>query len=240
MTLTRREALKVMAGALAAFVLPAPRRHINLLEFCSRNELGKYDLRLPYEMGAHTYASDAGICVRVAPQSGDVIQHRGKIPPFEGLSWNHDRIRGWRELPKLEPLLAKDSDCPACDGSGYVGGVIGTDCERCDGMGREWFGADYYSTRPITCRTCKGKGHYAPCEECPACKGKAIGVFPTVVKLDGRYFDAKRYEKARALGAEYVNDNWHAMQSHPLMKFAWAGGLGLLMGMSAVVEGRLV
>lgn len=243
MQVTRRDALKLAAAALVSFVLPAPRRELDLMKFCRRRPLGKYDCTLPYELEDFTFATDAKICVRVRPQSGDVIQAKGQVPPFDALSWNHERIRGWRPLPRLEPLLAKDSACPVCDGFGLEGDDIFQECERCDGCGNEWTGADYHLSYPITCRVCKGKGHVAPpgAAVCRACKGEAIGTFPSVVNLDGRYFEARLYELARQTGAEFVHDNWNAISRFPMLKFAFPSGVGLLMGIEVgAVDRRLV
>lgn len=228
--LTRRNALKAMAGALAAFVLPAPRRHIDLTAFCSRRNRGRYDLRLPYCLEDYTYATDARVCVRVRPESADVALHTGPVPPFGGLSWDHDRLRGWRPLPSLPALLADDSNCPACDGMGYPG-ACAQDCERCAGTGVVWVGSNWDLSEARTCRECQGTGAQAPgVPPCSFCGGKAVGRFPALVCLEGRYFDAALYEKLRELGAEFVHDNWHATPSYPLLKVRCAAGDGLLLG----------
>jgi hypothetical protein len=241
--LTRRDALKIMGAALASFVLPAPRPRIDLASFCARLEHRKYDLRLPYEVADWTYASDGYACVRVRPESGDVVQRRGGIPPFEGLSWNHDRLRGWRELPRLQPLLATDSTCYACEGTGYEGCAVGSECPACEGIGLQWVGSNYHTSRERNCPACGGSGFVPPpgVPVCAACGGKASGTFPSVVCLDGRYFAADLYDKARRLGAEFVHDNWNAMPSYPLLKFRFSGGDGLLVGADTVgIERRLV
>lgn len=240
--MNRRTALKAMATGLATFILPAPGRQIDLKTFCSPYEKPKYDMRLPYVMEDWTYATDGRACVRVRPEFLDTPQHKGEIPPFGTLSWNHGRLKGWRELPRLEPLPARDSCCPVCDGMGYRPGVIPTECPTCDGMGQEWVGAAYNISHPITCRDCNGRGHVAPdCPECAHCKGKALGTFPSVVILAGRYFDAPLYEKVRALGGEYLHDNLNCNPAFPLLKFRFEGGDGMLMGMDkAGVERRLV
>ncbi len=241
--LTRRTALKSMVAALASFILPAPRPRLNLLSFCARREHGKYDLRLPYSLEDWTYATDSYLCVRVRPDSADRVQRTGKIPPFDSLSWNHDRIAGWRQLPRLEPLVADESECPACHGWGLEGDAIAHECERCGGTGHEWVGTTYNLSHPITCRTCKALGHIVPpgAVVCRVCQGNAIGRFASVVKLGDRYFAADLYAKVRGLGGEFVLDNLHANPSLPMLKVRADGVDGMLMGMDAAgVERRLV
>lgn len=243
MQVTRRDALKLAAASLVSFILPAPRKQLDLMAYCAkRPRLAKYTLTLPYNLADWVYATEGHICVRVRPETADVEQATGRIPPFETLSWNHDRLRGWRSLPKLEPLLAKDSPCTACEGYGLEGGDVFQECETCQGCGQVWTGTDYASSYPVQCRACKGKGHVKPpgAKECGVCKGEAYGVLPSVVNLEGRHFDARLYELARATGGEYTHSHWHAMP-YPLMKFAFDGGHGLLMGLDgATIERRLV
>lgn len=235
--MNRRDALKTMAAGLAAFVLPGWRKQIDLRAFCSRWPLAHFDCNLPYCLEDWTYATDKRICVRVRPALTDVVQHTGKVPPFEGLSWNHDLIRGWRELPRLEPIVADHTACPSCDGLGHTGTEPGHDCERCDGMGKEWVGSEWDISHPITCRACQGRGYSLPpgAAVCPACGGNAIGRFPGLVNLGGKHYDVKLYERARGLGAEYVQDVHPSkrLPKAPLLKFRFDGGTGLLMGLDA-------
>jgi hypothetical protein len=233
MHLDRRDALKTMAAGLVSFIIPAPRKSIDLAAFCAR-EPGRYDLTKPYELDDYVFASDAKICVRIAPESADRTIREGKIPPFGTLPWDHDRLRGWRPLPELPALRATGANCPACDGTGNTLGIAGRECEGCDGDGEEWVDPnDYRRTR---CRTCHGSGFMLPAgaSVCPTCSGHAIGTFPSVVNLDGRFFDAKLYDKVRRLGVEYVTTDWHrgvgVSKSDALLSFRFDGGRGMLMG----------
>jgi hypothetical protein len=225
--MNRRTALKFMAGAVAAFVLPGPRRRIDLMAFCAKHNGAKWDMRLPYHLADWCYATDASVCVRVEPHSADRVQNTGPVPPFEGLAWNHDALRGWRPLPDRQPLLASGSDCPNCDGYGHVPStVMAEECERCWGTG--------WGVSPsVRCRKCRGTGRLLPpgCEECPVCNGNAIGVFPSVVELAGSHFDVRLYRRVQNLpDAEFVLDNYLSSPTCPLMKFRFDGGCGLLMG----------
>lgn len=230
--MNRRQALKTMfAASVAMFIEPVPRRRIDLKSFCSPTEGAKWDLRLPYVLTDWTYATNAKICVRVRPESGDVAKHTGKVPPFSSLQWADGRTeRGWKTLPKRDPLMATDSYCPACDGNGYAGGVIATDCDRCEGTGTEWWNNE---RRNGSCLKCRGKGHYAPAEVCPMCKGDAFGTFPSLVELNGQFFNTGLYDKAQSLGCEYLlgdmSDNYFV--TYPLIKFRFDGGDGLLLGL---------
>lgn len=231
--MTRRDALKTMAGALVAFVLPAPRKQIDLTQFCDRVERYRWDMRRPYCLEDWTYATDSKVCVRVRPALGDVTQDTGKMPPFGQLSWNHARLSGWRCVPRLDPIPAADSDCPKCDGTGYAPGVCCLDCPTCDATGWEWANPGVpgnFATRQ--CQTCGGDGGIGPpgVPPCAACKGKAVGVLPSLVELGGRYFDAGLYEKVRRLNAEYVHDNWNCVPGQTMLRFVFDGGEGLLMG----------
>ncbi len=82
--MNRRTAIKTMAASLASFIIPAPRPRLDLKRFCARTPYGVYDLKLPYTLADYTYATDGYACLRVRPASGDVVQHEGKIPPFDG------------------------------------------------------------------------------------------------------------------------------------------------------------
>jgi hypothetical protein len=201
--MNRREAMQTMAGVLASFVLPAPRPRLDLKKFCARLPGPKYDFTLPYTLRDFTYATDGHLALRVRPASADRFEREGKIPPFDSLSWNHDALRGWRNLPKLEALEADDSECPACEGCGRTRGGVPA------------FGS-----------------------ECPNCHGDAVGHFPSIVRLDGRYFDAHLYAKVRDRGGEYLHDNLYADPNRSLLKFRLDGGLGMLAGMDAACVER--
>ena len=227
--MTRRDAFKAAAGLLATFVLPAPRRVIDLRQFCRKQPYYRWDLTMPYHLHDWTYATDAHVCVRVRPLAADKADHEGWIPPFESLSWNHADIRGWRTLPERPAIVAADQPCPACDGTGNAGGVPSWEC-RCEGF------------EGISCDDCGGSGELRPpgVAVCPNCWGKAYGKFPSFVELDGRYFDAKLYAKAQRLGAEYVHDNWRCRPSSPMLKFKFGGGDGLLMAVNTDAAERAI
>jgi hypothetical protein len=235
--------MKSMAGIMASFILPAPRPRLDLRRWCARragNAGHQYDHRLPYTLNDFTYATDGFRCLRVRPESGDVEQQKRLIPKVESLSWNHDRLKGWRSLPRLEWLEADDSTCHECDGYGLAGDAVYQECEPCGGTGNEWVGSNYDLSYPVPCPHCKSEGHIAPAGSvpCVACKGKPYGRRPSVVRLDGRYFDAHFYEQVRELGGEFVHDNWMCKPSYPMLKFQFFGGVGLLMGMDPVGVGR--
>jgi len=239
--MTRREAIAVSLGAmLGTFVRPTPRRTINLLDYCG-GEGFKYDCRLPYVYEDWTYATDSFICLRVRPVGSDKAEHKGKIPPFEQLTFNHEKLRGWKTLPKLDPIVAKDSYCPACNGFGRIGHQINwKDCKDCDGYGHQMT-YSYWNDHGIEskCKTCFGRG-FPISEECQFCKGVSIATIPGIVSLNGHYFDYGIYEKVRKLNVEYVQDYWSGRESMPFMKFKFAEGDGMVMGLDKVSSERRI
>lgn len=230
--MNRREALLTMTASLVAFILPSPRKRIDLKTFCSREARPKYDMRLPYEFQEYTYATNGIVCVQVRPQLGDVVDHKGKVPPFDMLSWNHDRLQCWRPLPNLSPIVAADSDCPVCDGYGHTGNGPWQECEACQGVGNVWVGSNYHISYPKQCPKCKGSGHFPPTgsRPCPNCNGNAIGSFPAFVEIEGDYFNAAIYRKVQALDGEFCRDCWQGMGKFPLLKFRFDGGCGQMIG----------
>ena len=62
------------------------------------------------------------------------------LPPVGVLPWDHAERGGWRSWPAKCHLLARDTECPTCDGEGFVvrNGMAAT-CERCEGKGKGVF-----------------------------------------------------------------------------------------------------
>jgi hypothetical protein len=232
--MNRREFMgSAVAAALASFILPSPRKRIDLRNFCASEEHPRWSMKMPYEVEEFTYATDGKICVRVRPQLGDKVVSQGPIPPFGSLQWGHDKLTGWRSLRRLSPVEAIDSCCPTCDGYGHTSDGIMRECEQCVGTGHVWVGSDYDISHPKKCPRCKGAGHFPPVGAiiCPTCDGYAIGTFPTIVEIDGQYFDAKLYSKAWSLDGEYLLDNFNSCPSYPMLRLRFDGGVGLLMGL---------
>lgn len=232
--MTRRESIAIMAGTLiGTFVKPMPRRSINLLDFCGSERM-KYDLRLPYVYNDWTFATDSIVCVRVRPIGSDKADHTGDIPPFEKLKFNHDRLRGWQTMTEMNPITAKHSNCPACNGYGRIGHQINwKDCQACGGYGHQMTYAvwhDYGIEKK--CKACDGRG-FPKTETCKVCCGNAIGTLPGLVCVNGEYFDYGYYERIRKLNAEYVNDYWLGCKSIPALKFKFAEGDGILLGIDS-------
>lgn len=232
--MNRRTMLKAGLATLAAFVLPAPRKRIDLMRFCDTAacRLHRYDMRLPYCLDDWTYATDSRICVRVRPETADVFQHKGEVPPFSSLDWNYDQIRGWRPLPDVQPIVGDNAKCPGCDGCGHTPAETPQECETCGGTGHEWIGKGWHPSVPVRCKACRGRGHLIPpgCKTCDLCDGAGWGLFPAYAMLDGRYFDLQLYEKLKGLGgAEYTVVEF--LPDTPLLKFRFDGGDGLLVGL---------
>ncbi len=174
------------------------------------------------------YATDGSVCVRVPIHPGDVIdREEAKLPPAYSLNWTHDwQHRGrWLEWPRGDYMLAADSECPRCYGTGDLSGV-GQECERCGGTGDEWVGASYDISHPVQCRACGGRGSFIM-TPCPDCNGEPIGIYPSIQRLEGSYSAAEYHRKIEVLpGVEYFVPESDP-GTHPLT-FRFAGGVGLL------------
>lgn len=239
--MTRREAIAVSIGAMiGTFVKPMPRRTINLMDYCG-SDMFKYDCRLPYIFEDWTYATDSFICLRVRPNVSDKTDHKGKIPPFDQLTFNHDHLQGWKSLPKLDPIIATNSYCPACNGYGRIGYQINwKDCRACDGYGHEMTYSNWndYGIEK-KCKACNGRGFPAS-EICPQCKGNSIETMPGIIQLNGHYFDYGTYEKARKLNVEFVCEYQNEPKPMPIMKFKFSEGEGMMIGLDKnIAEERI-
>jgi hypothetical protein len=236
--MNRREMLKNAMAGLATFLVPAPRPRVDLTAFCAKDQPNRYEMRYPFQVRDWTYATDAKAIVRVRPSWLDKAESEGPIPPAVLLPWDHDRLRGWKPIRQLPPLLCDDSSCPECDGTGFADGRMGQECDECGGFCQ--------SCGPSSCDTCHGRGVMPRpgVADCPACGGKAIGRFPSVVKIDNRYFDVRLYRKVAALGGDAVVVDMPKSRhcdAYTHLKFRFDGGDGLLMGMdTAGVRRRLV
>jgi len=225
--MTRRDAMVSMAGwVTAGFLPPAPRR-IDLRPFCDVAPRSRYDLTAPFQLGGHVYASDAGICVRLDGGTHPAPTRDGPAPAADRLPWAAGS--GWKSLRAAEPIPAAESDCPACRGYGSPAGP-GADCGRCEGFGRVRDKPGRLDTMPADCPACGGHGFVPRLPLCSACGGKAVGVFPAVVRVGGAYFDARRYGLAVGLGADGVVVPWVA--GGALLTFRFDGGAGLLLALN--------
>ena len=239
--MTRRESIAIMAGTLiGTFVKPMPRRSINLLDFCGSERM-KYDLRLPYVYNDWTYATDSFICLRVRPNGSDKTDHKGKIPPFEQLTFNHDTLRGWKSLPKLDPIIATDTYCQECNGYGRIGYQINwKECRDCQGYGHQM---KYDDSSDLLiekkCKSCHGNG-FPISEKCPKCNDKPIATMPGIVCLNGHYFDYNNYEKIRKLNVEFICETLNDPKPIPMLKFKFSEGDGMMIGLDKnIAEERI-
>jgi len=232
-----------------------PSYSIDLSAFCHNKpwQCGKYDMHVPFVQmgvvddavgckswqkrlglpGSHfepfRYATDDRVCVRVPINTGDLIDKEKKdLPPVGTLGWTHTwNYRGrWVRWPRAAYLDAADTECLRCCGTGDLAGCP-LECDDCGGTGHEWVGSEYDISHPIRCRACKGKGCFVK-EECPKCKGNAIGIFPGIQRLEQCYIDCDYHRKISCLsGVEYfVPEN--PVSEKPI-RFRFDGGVGLLM-----------
>ncbi len=251
----------VATALVPSWIIPEkrPSHGIDLSAFCHNGPWEeKYAMRVPFVqdgviedkigrkpwqqklglpgslMEPFRYAGNCSCFVRVPIHPGDVIgREQVNLPPVLQLNWTHDwPYRGrWLPWPKANYLLAADSYCLRCFGTGDIGGIP-QECEECGGTGHEWVGSGYEPSRPIQCRSCGGLGHHVN-EPCPDFKGKPIGVFPDVQRLADCYVAADYHHKITALpGAEYFVPESGTEEKRPI-KFRFHGGHGLLMALNA-------
>lgn len=99
--------------------------------FCSDPDGDRPFLSLPFSLGAHDYATDGRIIIRV-PASGSCAP-LSVIKPADILKHFESQPETWENLPEFKPWTALDfKPCDTCKGSG--GGEFG-DCQDCDGWG---------------------------------------------------------------------------------------------------------
>lgn len=239
--MTRREAIAVSIGAMiGTFIRPTPRRTINLMDYCG-GEMLRYDCRLPYVFEEWTYATDSFICLRVRPVGSDKTDHKGEIPPIEKLTFNHDTLRGWKTLPKLNPIIATDTYCQECNGYGRIGYQINwKECRDCQGYGHQM---EYDGSSDLLiekkCKSCHGNG-FPIAEKCPKCNGKPIATMPGIVCLEGHYFDYNNYEKIRKLNVEFICETLNDPKPIPMLKFKFSEGDGMMIGLDKnIAEKRI-
>lgn len=106
---------------------------IDLKPFCG-DDFSRYYLQAPWSEGAHTYATDGIIFVRVA--------RRDDVPEtdatrFVNAAYLFQRSEGSGFVPLPHFDLPDDDDCHACGGSGYAHACddCGHECEECGGDG---------------------------------------------------------------------------------------------------------
>lgn len=230
--MNRREAIKVAAaGTLSAFLPtwllnPWRRPQIDLMAFCSKTHSWRFDMRRPFLQAEKVYATDARIAVCVAPATADVQLNEMRVPPAAGLTWNHDRLRGWQAWPKdAKPIMA-EGYCPECDGTGVQSCKPQMECDDCCGFGMQTNSCgDFHPHKK--CRHCKGFGYIPDGPMCETCKGRCEGQHPCLVKIGTNYIDVRYYRRVLALpDTEFVAGIGGKETPIP---FRFGGGRGLLM-----------
>jgi hypothetical protein len=127
------------ASALVPSWLPKIANKINLMPFCTDN-FRRYSIAEPFIQNDQDgqpfqFATNARICLKLATSERPTNNADIKLPPASELPWFEGK-EGWRSWPKRNYLMATESECPDCDGEGFV--CVKGFCE--------------------TCRTCGGKG----------------------------------------------------------------------------------
>lgn len=261
-----RAALSSLAAALVpSWVVKAtPPKAIDLSEFCAAEAGFKYDMTAPFVQmdavddkigrkswqqaaqlpGSHLepfrFATDGRVCVRV-PANDIILPDSGmtKLPPANTLPWRHNwPIDGkWLKWPRANYLLAADSCCPACDGTGCTSRKPQPCCRKCEGQGEYWTGG-FYSGTWVNCTACDGRGILIK-NPCPHCKGNAIGNFPSVQRIESGYVECDLHRRIDTLPeVEYFVSQ---RAEDGAVRFRFHGGHGLVMPLDVkTTEKRLV
>lgn len=156
--MNRRDFLRGAVSIAAASLVPTwawTRPHaINLNAFCyhenggefrSRNSLRSplvYNLSKPFvqEIGEQSalIATDGMTCLRVDVGHHERDGDARMRPPIDKLPWTPGL--DWRPWPEKQHMLAKDTECPECEGEGFVVmDGMAFNCKSCDGDGNGVF-----------------------------------------------------------------------------------------------------
>lgn len=238
--LNRREALKtLLAGALLpSWHVLAPKRHLDLTQFCAAEPGIRYDMTKPFIQAGKLYATDAAICVRMPTQWDDEPQSEIRLPPVERIPW---RFHSWPKVERATVLNAMDW-CATCEGAGYL---AFRECSECYGTGE---GEDGWNE----CHLCNGAGKVGT-TKCTTCHGTPYIPQPCLVHVQANGVDAffarKYWDKIQAIGGVevVVRESVPTDLSSPyeLLGFRFDGGEGLLMGLdrnmmlSSIAEAKL-
>lgn len=196
-----------------------------LKQFCRNKEEGYGSNRIsePYSQGDHTYATNGWIAVRV-PRVVDVPE-REKTPDMTRLTWDHDELDDWTDLPAYDTANAEE--CRHCKGTGKQ-----QVCYECDGAGELDLESDYNSYT-VECRTCRGDGiapgraeHLDPCERCHGI-GKDL---VTPVAWGSGHLSMFLLEAIKGLPGVKLSQRREGEQP---FRFVFDGGEGLVMPMRA-------
>lgn len=192
MTITRRQFVGGVVGAVASLLLPrlklVPQYDLHALarKWCDNgHQYTRYDLTAPYVMDDFAYATDARAMVRFCD---DTLQTDGKlrIPKHTTEVWDsHWHPDGkWFELPRtLKTLNGDDGCCYRCLRANV-------ECPHCAGCG-EWVCLP--GDRSQRCKACNGSGvYYDPA--CPVCHGRYDVPLPSSALIGDKLF-----------GLEYVS-----------------------------------
>ena len=195
---------------------------INLIPFCA-NEVTKYLLNVPYNLGGWTVACNGHVFIMVpttAPDSKDSRPHASKMAA--SINWT-ECTHPWAEGMRIE---RDDTDCPACEGCGWVGRVW---CEHCGGEGE--VECPHCGDGMLKCSHCF-QGWTTRGTPCPDCAGRGKGRFVHHVEF-GEVWISGRY--AHLIGKLPVL-RWSIAPEMPTgnaIAFVFdGGGRGMLMGIT--------
>ena len=219
---------------------------IDLQAFCQSDDdfIVHCDRTTPWSFGAYSYATDGIIGIRVARRDG-ITREDG--PDLEGL------IQSTPEEGALIPLpvftLPPGVDCGVCDGLGYL-----ESCAECSGMGETECTSCGHDAE---CEECDGSGHLSafdvnkgvarieatheravPCDDCEG-SGKIAARRNLSVEIAlGTYIDAVHLDRLRALPNVRI-DTPQNKKFSPI-RFAFDGGIGLIMPLSRSADGECI
>lgn len=191
MPITRRQFTGTVAASLAALLLPKialqPRYDLQRMlgQWCDNGTVRRYDLKAPYVMQSHAYATDSRAMARIC-DDGLTIDGSTRIPECTVRVWDshwHDDGK-WQPWPRHLQLVDRDDGvCPLCLHKAVP-------CPQCDGLG-EW--CVLPGDHSDFCLACHGLG-FVQFPDCPLCHGRQDGPVPAAALVGNKL-----------IGLEYVD-----------------------------------
>ena len=194
-----------------------------LRRFCSRE--GRF--AAPWSDGAHTYATDGHLMIRV-PRIAEVAE--GQPVKDAAAMFFGAEPDEWYPLPGA---LAETVPCPSCGGSGTA--IV---CPECNGDGEVELSTEWHTYDPQRCESCEGLGAVGretwedmkgdgppPVEPCDYCGGTGTVPNQAAVPIGPRVYSAHLLARLAVLERVELGPKCHSHPTH----VRFVGGEGRLM-----------